>query len=223
MPSGRQERGLQAAETCVQQRSGEVPDSLSFDPPNGGWWEAFGLFGAHLAGRTFLRPAGRPPAVGQASSLTVRAASCRPFRARDVRRGGTGNTGQGCPVNRQAGMPAPRARRGSTEAGTSRPRPLPCPIFLPPFFCRKKFRCADWVGGPRRRPVPAPAAHGPSDSGFVPQPPSPGPCAASARLSPHSWLRSAEGFRPPASPAGLMELGRGRGRKPKLLSPKSGA
>ena len=137
MPSGRQERGLQAAETCVQQRSGEFPDSLSFDPPNGGWWEAFGLVGAHLAERTFLRPAGRAPAVGQASSLPVRAASCRPFRARDVRRGGTGNTGQGCPVNRQAGMPAPHSRRGSTEAGTSRPRPLLGSIFLPSFFCQK--------------------------------------------------------------------------------------
>ena len=146
---------------------------------------------------------------------------CRPFRAGNVRRGRTRNTGQGCPVNRQAGMPAPHSRRGSTEAGTSRPRPLPGPIFLPPFFCRKNFRCADWFGGPRRRPVPAPAAPGPADSGFVPQPPSPGPCSTSARPSLYSLPRSAEDFRPPASPAGLMELG--QGRKPKESYRPSGA
>ena len=32
-----------------------------------------------------------------------------PVSATGLRCGGTGNTGQGCPVNRQAGMPAPRA------------------------------------------------------------------------------------------------------------------
>ncbi len=49
---------------------------------------------------------GAPVLWGRHPCLPVRAASCRPFLTADVRRGGTGNTGQGCPVNRQAGMPA---------------------------------------------------------------------------------------------------------------------
>ena len=64
--------------------------------------------------------------MGQASSLPVRAASCRPFLAVDGRRDGSGNTGQGCPVNWQARMPAPHPPRGS---------PIAC----------KKLRCGLWL------------------------------------------------------------------------------
>ena len=48
------------------------------------------------------------PAVGQASSLTVRAASLPPVPSRRLRRNEHLNTGLGSPVNRQAGMPDPR-------------------------------------------------------------------------------------------------------------------
>ena len=39
----------------------------------------------------------------------------------DVRRGGTGNTGQGCPVNRQARMPAPQREPNRVQETEMRP------------------------------------------------------------------------------------------------------
>ena len=43
---------VQAAETCVRWRAGNVLD-VFLDLPKGGWWEACGLFGALVAGGRF--------------------------------------------------------------------------------------------------------------------------------------------------------------------------
>ena len=78
------------------------------------------------------RPAGRghSDSVGQASSRTVRAASVPPAPTAAGRDGGRRHTGQGCPANWQAGMPAPRERNTSQAACDTLRHTVPAALLL---------------------------------------------------------------------------------------------
>ena len=118
----------------------------------------------------------RAQLVGQASSLTVRAASVPPVPPAGVRHCGIGNTGLGCPVNRQARMPAPQARGGCLTLRQKRRcaqfiqrelwsavliRVHPCPSVVsrfPLLFNRCESSCRDRSNTKRVR-LPRPVRH----------------------------------------------------------------